>query len=87
MMQGRKKSVHGMCRLRKKCLGCSSIALAILGLTVGTGCNEEEALRTFRDAAASSIQSGVKTIADGIIDGLFAVFQSGTDSAEDTSTE
>ncbi|HMQ15177.1 MAG TPA: hypothetical protein PKC49_04310 [Phycisphaerae bacterium] len=47
------------------------------------GCNEDEALRAFRDAAASSLQSGLTSIASGVIDGAFAVFELGSDQGAD----
>jgi len=44
------------------------------------GCEEAE---EFRAAAASSLRSGVQTIATGLIDGLFAVFE--PDMTDDTT--
>jgi hypothetical protein len=53
----------------------AALTLALCGACVG--CNGDEALRAFRDAATSSLQSGFKLISSGIIDGAFAVFQLG----------
>lgn len=87
MLQGKNHTEHSMKRTRKTCLSGAMVILAIFALTFGTACNEEEALKTFRDAASESLQSGIKTITDGIIDGLFAVFQSNTDTTSgDTTT-
>ena len=86
MMQGLNEPVRTMIRLRKKCLGGASVILALLGLTLGTGCNEEEALTTFRNAASDSVLEGLKTISNGFFDGLFAVIEAGNDGTADTTT-
>jgi hypothetical protein len=49
--------------------------LAVLCLTTATGC---EGAQEFRAAASSSLETGFDAIADGLIDGLFAVFQPDT---------
>lgn len=51
-----------------------------------TGCNEDEALRAFRDAATSGLQSGFKLISSGIIDGAFAIFQLGAEGASGSAS-
>jgi len=60
---------------------------AALALSAGAlllGCNEDEAQRAFRQAAASSLQSGVTAIATGLIDGAFAVFELGSDQTDES---
>jgi hypothetical protein len=51
------------------------LALAVATLPMSTGCDEEEAGRAFRDAASSELRSGLKSIMDAVIDGMFAVFE------------
>lgn len=56
-------------------------SLALLSAVLGAtgGCNQDEARRAFRSAASSELESGVKSINNGIISGLFEVFRLGTD--------
>lgn len=52
---------------------CGAIlALLLVPLALSAGC-DEEIQKEFRDAAVGSIESGVNNIADGIINGIFAV--------------
>ena len=69
---------------RGSCSRCAILALAIASLLVTTACDEEAAGRAFRDAAATNLESGVKSITDGIIEGMFAAFDIGTDQPSDT---
>lgn len=62
-----------------------TLAVVVGGLGLLTGCNEEEALRTFRDAAAESLESGVQAIFDGVVTGAFAVFELGAEGADSES--
>lgn len=48
------------------------MALVALSATLITGCGDDLA-REFRQAALGSIESGVRSIADGLFDGLFAI--------------
>lgn len=48
------------------------VALVTLSAALLTGCGDDLA-REFRQAALGSIESGVRSIADGLFDGLFAV--------------
>lgn len=56
------------------------------GLAVGSillttaGCNDDEAQKAFRGAANSALQSGALSVATGVIDGAFAVFNLGSTS-------
>ena len=84
MNQGRDKSASELSRSRSNRLRCAMLALAAFSLALGTACDEEELFRTFRSAASSSVQSGVNSIMDGVVDGLFAVFEQGT---EESSTD
>ncbi len=85
MNQGRDNSASGLSRSRSVRVRCAILALAAVSLVLGTACDEEEALRAFRSAASSSMQSGVSSIMDGFVDGLFAVFEQGTEE-ETTAT-
>ena len=49
----------------------------LIGAALVAGCNEDEALRAFRDAAADGLQAGSSSIATGLIDGAFAIFRLG----------
>ncbi len=65
--------------------GRRTLAVVVGGLGLLTGCNEEEALRTFRDAASESLESGVQAIFDGVVTGAFAVFELGAEGADSES--
>ncbi|MEW6200277.1 MAG: hypothetical protein AB1601_16625 [Planctomycetota bacterium] len=54
--------------------GATTALLAMLALSGAllTGCGDDLA-REFRQAALGSIESGVRSIADGLFDGLFAI--------------
>jgi hypothetical protein len=56
--------------LRKARITVLASACAIVALS--TGCNEET-LREFRAAATDTLQQGVSTILDGVVEGVFAV--------------
>lgn len=56
----------------------SAIAIAFVALGGATGCNEDEALRAWRDAATPALETGLKAIFDGIIEGAFAAADVGT---------
>jgi|GEM_PF-3506101 len=86
MMPIRRYSKNSTTQPRTKGMGCAILALMMLGLVFGAACDEEEAFQAFRGAASSSIQSGMKTVADGFIDGLFAVFDQGTGGSADNSS-
>ena len=65
-------------------------ACGILGLLLAgsmlTGC--EEAVRNeFRTAAATSLQSGLSAILDGIVDGIFAVIEPDETTTDTTGGE
>jgi hypothetical protein len=55
-------------------------------LVLGTACDEEEAFRTFRSTASASIQDGVNSIVDGVVDGMFAIMEQGTDGSSTTAS-
>lgn len=91
MNPGQQKAAHKTLPPRSRGAWCATVALLTALLVTAAGCDEEEAGRTFRDVASSSIQAGVNDIMDGMVDGLFAVLQLGTDqdaaSSTTTSTE
>lgn len=47
-------------------------ALLVLPVVFGAGCGDK-ADEKFRDAAFDSVESGIKSILDGIISGVFAI--------------
>jgi hypothetical protein len=57
---------------RTLCVAGAVAALAALGLGSLAGCDDSVS-QEFRAAAMGSIESGVKTIADGILTGVFTV--------------
>ncbi len=59
--------------------------LALLGLTLGTGCDSEMA-KEFREVATPSLQSGVSSILNGVVDGLFAVVDPDTSESDSGGT-
>ncbi len=67
-------------------LRCAIVALAAAALLTGTACDEEAAARAFRDAAAGSLQTGVSSILNGVVDGLFAALEVGDDQPSDSSS-
>lgn len=86
-MIGTTKQAFGR-RRRGRAVG-ATVALA-LGLGLLSGCDTEEAMLAFRDAAATNLKSGVSALFNGLIDGAFAVFELNSDSPStttDTSTE
>lgn len=86
MIQGRNKPTATRFLSRSKCTWCAIVALLAVTLVSGTGCDEEEAGRAFRDAASSSLETGVKSILDGVIEGMFAVFELGDDGSDSSSS-
>jgi hypothetical protein len=77
-----KKSMHNGSRTRggKRTIRRLGAMLALIGLPVAfsMGCDDAIA-REFRDAAASSLQTGVTSILNGIVEGVFAVATSSGD--------
>jgi hypothetical protein len=79
MIHRRGKAVGNRFLSRSKRMWCATLALAAAGLLTGTACDEEAAARAFRDAATGSLQTGVNSIVDGMVDGVFAMLEIGTD--------
>ena len=84
MRQGRNQATATRLHSRSKCTWCAIIALLAATVVTSAGCDEEASLLAFRSAASSNLQSGLKGIMDGIIEGMFAVFELGGDA--DTSS-
>ena len=66
---------------RRICAQGARIGLAFAALGFCVGCDDEAALKMFRDTAASNIQQGIGSILDGVLEGVFAVVQRGDDAA------
>lgn len=61
---------------RWRMVAAALLLAAVLGMTAGLSCeNIPFASATFRDAALGEISSGVKSIVNGILDGIFAVIE------------
>lgn len=56
----------------------SAMVASILAIGAATGCNDDEALRAWRDAALPSLETGLKAILDGVVTGAFAAASAGT---------
>jgi hypothetical protein len=67
--------------MRRICARGARLGLACAALGFCVGCDDEAALKMFRDTAATNIQQGINSILDGIVDGVFAVVQMGDDAA------
>jgi hypothetical protein len=59
-------------KTRARLIRAAGCALLLGGLS---GCNEDEANRAFREAAASSLQSGAISAITGLIEGSFALWE------------
>ena len=60
------------------------VGLLTSGTFISISCNEA-LLDRFRVASADSLEAGVKEIADGLIDGLFALFVPESSTASSAS--
>jgi len=70
---------------RRRC--AAGAALAIVALTaLPGGCTDSASLRTFRQAASDGLKQGLSSIFNAILDGAFAVFQSGDNANSSSST-
>jgi len=56
------------------------IGAAIVAM-LAAGCGDGRLGKEFRDATASSFESGLTTIADGFINGVFTVYEPDTTSS------
>lgn len=61
------------------------IGLTMSGSLCGLACQSEDVADQFRTASAEAFATGFKSIADGLIDGLFAVFEPDSGSASSAS--
>ncbi|MBN1512575.1 MAG: hypothetical protein JXB13_11215 [Phycisphaerae bacterium] len=57
-----KKQIRNLALLMAMVLGCVS------------GCGKSELAKEFRETAADSFQTSIHSLADGLIDGAFAVY-------------
>lgn len=73
---------------RRRNLGacCAFLALAAGLLLTGTACNEDEAWDAFRGAATGNLETGVNSLMDGVLDGIFAAANLGIDDSSASST-
>lgn len=69
---------------RRRC--AAGALLAVLALTaLPGGCTDSASLRTFRQASSDGLKQGLSSIFNAILDGAFAVFESG-DNANSSSS-
>ncbi len=71
-------------RLRRS-VGLGLLLSAILLGATGLSC-DDDAAAVFREEATSAIGAGVKTIVNGILDGLIAAVEAAGDGGSSTST-
>ena len=71
---------------RSICRLGAALALLVCPTALCVGC-DEDVIKEFRGASVDSIESGVKSILDGVVTGIFTVADpSGPDASEGTST-
>jgi hypothetical protein len=59
---------------------CVAFLAAAFGIPFLFGCDEDAARSAFRGAASDGIETGVRAIVGGVIDGAFAAFDIGADT-------
>ena len=69
--------MHG--RIRNWALRWSVVLLGMVALA-GSGCDSEMA-KDFRSASRAQLESGVDTVVDGLLDGLFSLWDPDTSSS------
>lgn len=82
MLIGRKQQtghVGGTRGIRRRGATTAALGALLLGLA---GCNGDEAWSAFRSASTSGLRAGASAIAQGVIDGAFAIFELGADKHE-----
>ncbi len=72
---------------RSKTRGITALAIAAGALFAVAGCDEDAVSREFRDAATTSISDGLKSILTGVVDGLVAVTQTGTNVSSEEQAD
>ena len=70
---------------RRRCAAGAVLALVALTALPG-GCTDSASLRTFRQAASNGLKQGLSSILNAILDGAFAVFESGDNANSSTSS-
>ncbi len=70
---------------RSFCAAGAIVALSILLLPLNVGC-EDAVAEEFRSAALSSVETGVNSIMDGILEGIFAIAEPSSSSSSDSSS-
>ena len=56
------------------------VVLLVMVAWIGTGCDSEMA-KDFRSASRAQLESGVDTVVDGLLDGLFSLWDPDTSSS------
>jgi hypothetical protein len=63
-----------------------TISAVMSGSLCQLACTSEAVWDEFREASTSAFSTGLKSMADGLIDGLLAVFQPDSSSASDSAS-
>jgi hypothetical protein len=85
MRKAASKSIHGWASKRSFGLIGATLALLALTLPLASGCDDTTSA-TFRAAAMDSIQTGLNSILEGLLNGAFAVAQGDTNTDGTSST-
>jgi hypothetical protein len=72
--------------IRRTLCTCGALAALAAALVPLTGCSDDEISKEFRSAAFGSIETGVKSIIDGVVTGVFTVATPSTDASGTTTT-
>lgn len=71
---------------RRVAVSLVMISALMSGALCQLACTSEAVWDEFREASTSAFSTGFKSIADGLIDGLFAVFEPDSSSASDSAS-
>lgn len=62
-----------------------AIALVVIAVLIG-GCGDGEFGKEFREVTASSFENGLTVITDGLIEGVFAVYEPDATTTDGTTS-
>jgi len=71
--------------MRRAVAGLLCLVLFLPTICLSAGC-DDEVWREFRASISDDVATGVKTIVDAIIDGLFDILEPGDSSSSTTTT-
>jgi len=71
--------------MRRAVTGLLLLLLFLPGVSLNTGC-DDDVMREFRQAVSPDVATGLKTILDALIDGLFEVIEPNSGSTSGSSS-